>query len=221
MAGSSSGGFSLTPPGVKIPGHVTVEELEKAVQLEPTRVLPYLSLGAAYLSDDLKQAAEASLKRAVAMAPKSMMAHLSLANFYFSERRMREAEETIRAAVLADPEASLPRLALGQSFVETGRLEEAEKVFQELGERHPDDPLAYRALERFYWSTGQKEKAGAEFRSLLHAVVGNVDWQLVLFLLLGSVPGVILGSRLAPHAPARLLRTCFSAGAVWTGYSLI
>ncbi len=59
------------------------------------------------------------------------------------------------------------------------------------------------------------------FGALLHTASGTVDWQLVLFLLLGSLPGVVLGSGLATHAPRRLLRTCFSVGAIWAGSALI
>jgi uncharacterized membrane protein YfcA len=53
---------------------------------------------------------------------------------------------------------------------------------------------------------------------VLHWGAGNVDWPLVLWLLAGSLPGVYLGSRLAPVVPDRLLKvglslTLFTAGA--------
>jgi len=48
-----------------------------------------------------------------------------------------------------------------------------------------------------------------------------VSWPLVVWLLLGSLPGVVLGSELAAHAPRRFLRACFSVGAVWAGWKLI
>lgn len=59
------------------------------------------------------------------------------------------------------------------------------------------------------------------FASLLHVVGGTVHWGLVGWLLLGSVPGVVVGAELAARAPARLLRVCFSLGAVWAGWKLI
>lgn len=40
-----------------------------------------------------------------------------------------------------------------------------------------------------------------------HLLAGNVDWQLLCNLLLGSVPGVLLGARLGGYAPDALLRT--------------
>lgn len=59
------------------------------------------------------------------------------------------------------------------------------------------------------------------FTSILHISVGNVDWALVAWLLVGSIPGVMVGSRLALRAPQRLLRTCFSLGAIGAGWKLI
>jgi len=59
------------------------------------------------------------------------------------------------------------------------------------------------------------------FSSFCHIAAGNVEWALVGFLLLGSVPGVLLGSKLALRAPRRLLRTCFSLAAIGAGWKLI
>jgi hypothetical protein len=42
---------------------------------------------------------------------------------------------------------------------------------------------------------------------LAHATHGPVNWPLVAQLLVGSVPGVILGSHIAPKVPAKALRT--------------
>lgn len=59
------------------------------------------------------------------------------------------------------------------------------------------------------------------FAALMHVWSGNVDWSLVCFLLVGGVPGVVLGSLLAKRAPQKLLRTCFSIGAVLAAWKLI
>jgi len=39
-----------------------------------------------------------------------------------------------------------------------------------------------------------------------HALIGNVDFRLVANLLVGSIPGVLLGSRLSMKVPDRALR---------------
>jgi len=55
---------------------------------------------------------------------------------------------------------------------------------------------------------------------LAHATAGGVEWNLVPVLLLGSIPGVLLGSKLACHIPARPLRTGLAAVLLVTGYRM-
>jgi len=43
--------------------------------------------------------------------------------------------------------------------------------------------------------------------ALAHILIGHVDFQLALFLLLGSIPGIWLGSHYCAKAPDKLLRT--------------
>jgi uncharacterized membrane protein YfcA len=52
---------------------------------------------------------------------------------------------------------------------------------------------------------------------LAHATSGGVEWALVPQLLAGSIPGVLLGSRLATLIPARPLRTGLAALLLLTG----
>ena len=56
---------------------------------------------------------------------------------------------------------------------------------------------------------------------LAHAASGGVEWNLIPFLLAGSIPGVLLGSRLAVYIPARQLRTGLAAVLLLTGYRMI
>ncbi|MCL1495540.1 MAG: sulfite exporter TauE/SafE family protein [Pseudanabaena sp. Salubria-1] len=44
------------------------------------------------------------------------------------------------------------------------------------------------------------------FTSLGHLSLGTVDWHIVIPIWIGSVPGVLLGSKLCQHAPQRALR---------------
>jgi uncharacterized membrane protein YfcA len=55
----------------------------------------------------------------------------------------------------------------------------------------------------------------------LHASMGNVDYMLALNLLLGSVPGVLLGSTLSAKAPTKLLRTVIASLILISGLKLI
>ena len=53
---------------------------------------------------------------------------------------------------------------------------------------------------------------------IAHATSGGVEWKLVPVLLAGSIPGVLLGSRVAAYVPARPLRTGLAAVLLLTGY---
>jgi hypothetical protein len=53
-----------------------------------------------------------------------------------------------------------------------------------------------------------------------HAAAGVVDWKLLLALLVGSLPGIWLGSSLSPRIPERVLRTGLAAMLVLIGGKL-
>jgi uncharacterized membrane protein YfcA len=57
--------------------------------------------------------------------------------------------------------------------------------------------------------------------AVAHAQGGTVDWALVTGLLSGSIPGVALGSWLAPRMPARALRAGLAGVLLATGYALV
>ncbi len=57
--------------------------------------------------------------------------------------------------------------------------------------------------------------------ALGHAAGGTVDWVLAGNLLLGSMPGVALGSWMAPLVPSRLLRAVLAVLLLLTGYQLL
>jgi uncharacterized protein len=56
---------------------------------------------------------------------------------------------------------------------------------------------------------------------IAHATTGGVEWRLVPTLLAGSIPGVLIGSRLVPCIPARPLRTGLAALLFLTGFRMI
>jgi hypothetical protein len=56
---------------------------------------------------------------------------------------------------------------------------------------------------------------------IAHAASGGVEWDLIPTLLAGSIPGVLLGSRLAIYVPARPLRTGLAAVLLLTGFRML
>lgn len=56
---------------------------------------------------------------------------------------------------------------------------------------------------------------------LLHAGIGNVDYVLMFNLLVGSIPGVIIGSNLSSKFPAKPLRALLAIVILLSGITLI
>ncbi|MCO8649628.1 TSUP family transporter, partial [Burkholderia multivorans] len=54
-----------------------------------------------------------------------------------------------------------------------------------------------------------------------HWLLGSVDWSMLLSLLLGSLPGIVIGSLLSARAPERLLRNLLAATLVAVGVRLV
>jgi uncharacterized membrane protein YfcA len=54
-----------------------------------------------------------------------------------------------------------------------------------------------------------------------HAFLGNVNWWMLASLLVGSIPGILLGSHLAPRIPERALRHSLAAVLLLAGGKLV
>ncbi len=54
-----------------------------------------------------------------------------------------------------------------------------------------------------------------------HWLLGSVNWPMLLSLLIGSVPGIALGSHLSARAPEKLLRNLLAAVLVLVGVRLV
>lgn len=61
----------------------------------------------------------------------------------------------------------------------------------------------------------------AAFAGLGHLFAGNVDFQLLGNLLIGSLPGVLVGALASSRLPQGLLRNSLAAILVFTGYKLL
>lgn len=54
-----------------------------------------------------------------------------------------------------------------------------------------------------------------------HAGLGNLDWHVLGFLLLGSLPGIFLGSHLSGRVPDGVLRPCLAVMLLVIGTKLV
>lgn len=53
-----------------------------------------------------------------------------------------------------------------------------------------------------------------------HASMGNMDWSMLGFLLMGSLPGIYMGSHLTGRIPDAVLRPCLALMLLAIGYKL-
>lgn len=51
--------------------------------------------------------------------------------------------------------------------------------------------------------------------------IGNIDWAMLVSLLIGSIPGIIIGSRLAPRLPDKVLRPLLAVILTLVGVKLV
>ncbi|MBA4492782.1 sulfite exporter TauE/SafE family protein [Paenactinomyces guangxiensis] len=56
---------------------------------------------------------------------------------------------------------------------------------------------------------------------VLHASMGHVDWSFVSWLLVGSIPGILLGGRLTLRVPELLLRLAIILVLLFTGIKMV
>lgn len=54
-----------------------------------------------------------------------------------------------------------------------------------------------------------------------HAGLGNLDWHVLGFLLLGSLPGIFMGSHLSGRVPDKVLRPCLAIMLMLIGAKLV
>jgi uncharacterized membrane protein YfcA len=54
-----------------------------------------------------------------------------------------------------------------------------------------------------------------------HASMGNMDWHILGYLLLGSLPGIFLGSHLSGRVSDEVLRPCLAVMLAFIGYKLV
>ncbi|ENA28568.1 MULTISPECIES: sulfite exporter TauE/SafE family protein [Pseudomonas] len=54
-----------------------------------------------------------------------------------------------------------------------------------------------------------------------HASMGNMDWPILGYLLMGSLPGIFMGSHLSGRIPDGILRPCLAVMLMVIGYKLL
>jgi tetratricopeptide (TPR) repeat protein len=141
-------------------------DMQKALQLDPTRSDSYLSLAMFQMHGQQWDAAEASFKKAATLSPKSTSALVLLGNFYRTRGRFPEAEQWYRQAIASAADDPSPRLSLASLYMAENKLSQAEELLRQSKKDFPNDSVGYRMLGDFYFANNQFDKATVEYATL-------------------------------------------------------
>ncbi len=111
----------------------SIENLEKAVAIEPNFAVAWDKLGDSYLV--------------------SASTHFGGAEFY------AKAEKCYRKAISLDEKNTLPQLHLTNILTETNRSEEAVAILKKLSQTEPENPMVWWELSYAYRFVGKLEKS--------------------------------------------------------------
>ncbi len=111
--------------------HPASVHLRKAVELDPTSVQAWNSLGLLSFDFGRNLDAERAYREAIRLRPRFVHAHINLGNTLLALGRPREAMESLREAIRIEPNNFLALINLGRILSETrepGLCAEAEEL---------------------------------------------------------------------------------------------
>jgi len=124
-----------------------LEQLRKAVELDPRFADGYFHLGVALAERRSWEDAVKSYQTAIGLPTLTVpeLAHNSLGMALYNLRRYREAEAALRYAIGLNPELQAAYYHLGLVLVGEDRKAEAKAVFREARKLEPDSPFGQAA----------------------------------------------------------------------------
>jgi len=127
-----------------------IEQLRKAVELDPKDADAHFHLGTAYSESGRWEDAVGSYRRALAqptlVIPDLVHQNMGLALYHL--KRYPEAESSLRFAVTLDPKLQAGYYNLGLVLMAENRSQEARAAFRQARELAPETPFGQAALER-------------------------------------------------------------------------
>lgn len=97
-----------------------LNDVNKALQLEPRKADLYILLSDIYLMMGQPQNCEEALQKAVSVDPKNINANLKLANLYLIIRDYKKVDQYVREVLLLDKTNAAARFTRALAFVENG-----------------------------------------------------------------------------------------------------
>jgi tetratricopeptide (TPR) repeat protein len=136
-----------------------LEELNKAVALNPNRVESQLGLALYYQQTGDAAKAEEIYQRAISIDDKSSLAHMQYARFLTGQNQMDKAEAQFRRAVEVDPQNRDAHRTLVSFYIQQKQLDRAEQAARAYADLDRDKPEGTAILADFYWQIGRTDDA--------------------------------------------------------------
>ena len=127
-----------------------VDQLNRAVVLDPRAAYAYNALGLAYREMKKNDRALAVLKRSRELAPAWVLPLIQIGLIYLTQGMINEATESLKEAAQLDPRHYLPHEQLSLLYLKDNRLKEAEQEAETAVSLEPNSGISHLVLGQTY-----------------------------------------------------------------------
>ncbi|HWS87165.1 MAG TPA: tetratricopeptide repeat protein [Pyrinomonadaceae bacterium] len=176
-------------------GSEYIEELQRAVKLDPANVPARVRLANGYLAAfardknaEFLAEAERLANEIAAREPNNPDGRILLANVVFFKGDTAKAEQMIKEAVALDPKRVESHMGLARFYLQTNRPADAERVFNEAIAVNDRSSIAHVEYGKFLTQAGRTGEAEAQFRRAVEVDPENRDvrWVLASYYLVNN-----------------------------------
>jgi tetratricopeptide (TPR) repeat protein len=151
-----------------------MEELKKAIDLDPKNMRTYIELARAYMLSKDPESADAVLKQALAIEPRSVEVLVAFGDFRLMTGKPDQAEALYKQALDIAPQNDEIYLKLAGFYQRTGKWSEVESILQKLASLKPQDEKPHIHLGDFFTWLGQKDKALSSYQRAVEVNPGSL-----------------------------------------------
>lgn len=144
-----------------------VNQVNKAIGLDPTRIDSYISLERLYMTREKPDEAEEAIKLGIAANSTAIAGYTEYGRFLTYADRDAEAEEQFQKAVAIDSSSIEALEAIAEFFVISKQFEKAERAYLDLVQIQENSPESRLVLANFYYKADRTNDAIATLEQIL------------------------------------------------------
>ncbi|KAB0664841.1 tetratricopeptide repeat protein [Oryzomonas japonica] len=148
---------------------------KKAIEADPTFVLPHISLGKFYLQRGDKALAEAQFREALGKEPTHVIALCESALLLFEDGRLAEGQSLLESALKANESYTPCYYYAGFAYGKQDKPEQALRMFDEAEKINPLDYNLYVYKGRMFEGQKKPQEAAAAYRKALETILQTDD----------------------------------------------